>query len=130
MTRQAGQAIVETALVLPLLLFIALGFTEAGILVATKADQDRSTAVVATWAADHPGADWQAVADQELPGCDVDVATSADPPDLVTAAATCEYLPRVTRGLWDGLPISSEETAASEPAATSAPVEPSASAAP
>jgi hypothetical protein len=112
---QHGQALAETALVLPVLLFVCLGFVEAGFLLATKAAQDRATSTVAAWAAGHPGEPWAAVAAVELPGCDVTVAVATDPPDLVTASATCTYRPVVTRGLWDGLPISSSEAAVAWP---------------
>jgi hypothetical protein len=111
----AGQALAETALILPVLLFAGLGFVEAGFLLGAKAAQDRATATVAAWAAGHPGEPWAAVAAAELPGCDVTVAVATDPPDLVTASATCTYRPVVTRGLWDGLPISSTEAAAAWP---------------
>lgn len=108
-----GQAIAEVALVLPLLLFMALGFVEAGLLINAKGDQDRATSVVASWAALHPGASWQPVAARLLPDCTVSVA--GESPDLVTATATCHYHPKATHGLWDGLAISSSESAAAEP---------------
>jgi len=109
---QRGQAIAETALVLPVVLFTGLGFLEAGFLVAEKADQDRATAVLADWAAAHHSEDWHAIANQELPGCAVAVDESM--PDLVTATATCQYSGRVTRGILD-VSISSEESAAVRP---------------
>jgi hypothetical protein len=122
-----GQALVEFALIAPVALFIVLGAVEAGMLVIAKADQDRATAVVASWAAQRPGDEsWHAVAAHELPGCDVTVDDSR--PGLLVADATCTYQPVATRGLWDGLPISSEESAVvREPAPTPTP-EPSPSA--
>jgi len=107
-----GQAIVEMALLLPVLIFGALGFLEAGFLVAAKADQDRQNAVIAEWAAGHPGESWQPVAAVLLPGCTVaEVDHPDDPPDLLTIGARCVYQPVVTAGLWAGLPISSEASA-------------------
>lgn len=115
-----GQALVEFALIAPVALFTALGFLEAGFLVGAKAEQDRATAVVARWAAEHPGADWRPVAAAELAGCAVSVAPG-EARDLVVASSTCRYQPRVTRGLWEGLPISSAEAAAAAPAPTASP---------
>jgi hypothetical protein len=105
-----GQAIVEFALVLPLILFIMLGFTEVGFLLIAKAAQDRDTAVIAQWAAVHPGESWNSIASKMLPGCDVNV--ERQPNDLVEATSRCQYRPRVLVGfpLFDGLPISSQET--------------------
>jgi hypothetical protein len=109
--RPSGQAIVEFALVFPIMCFAALGFVEAGFLIVEKAQQDRSTAVVAEWAAENPGNEgWNAVANTELPGCAVTVTTT--PKDIVIAAATCQYEPKVTVGLWPGLVIGSTESAA------------------
>jgi hypothetical protein len=121
-----GQALVEFALVAPVMLFTILGGIEAGMLVVAKADQDRRTAVVATWAGTHPGDEsWHAIAADQLAGCSVTEA--GDGPDLVTIDATCEYHPVATRGLWDGLPVSSSASAVL--AATASP-EPSASVVP
>ena len=107
-----GQAIVEFALVFPILAFAGLGLAEAGFLLASQEDQDRATSTVAVWAASHPDADWHAVAASELPDCDVDVVASSDPPDLFTVTARCTYHPRVTANLWTGLPITTEQSAA------------------
>jgi Flp pilus assembly protein TadG len=114
--RSRGQALAEFALIAPVALFVALGFLEAGMLVNAKGEQDRATAVVASWTAEHPaealGPSYAlVVASAGLDGCDVD--TSADDAlGLVTTYATCTYAPRVTVGLWDGLPIGSAATAA------------------
>lgn len=109
-SRVPGQAVVELALAMPIILFIALGFAELGFLIATKAHQDRSTYAVAGWASQHPGDSWESIASKELPGCDVEVDRSDR--DLTRAIATCAYTPRVFPGLFDGLPITSEEVAA------------------
>lgn len=110
--RRRGQVIVELALAMPVLLFTILGGIEAGFLLIAKADQDRATQVVADWAVFHPGESWNSVANQELPGCTVTVDESSR--DVVEAASRCQYRPKVLVGmpLFDGLPISSHETAA------------------
>ncbi len=107
-----GQAIVEFALVLPLMLFICLGFVEAGFLLATQATQARATGVVADYAAAHPTeAPWDSVIALEgLASCAVAVTTPM--PDIVHVESTCYYDPRVTHGLWEGLPITVEADAA------------------
>lgn len=105
-----GQLLVELAVALPLILFILLGATETGFLLIAKAGQDHATRVVAEWAGQHPGEAWSAVADRELPGCSVEVTTPL--PDVVEAASRCQYVPKVTHGLWPGLVVSSRESAA------------------
>ena len=97
---------------MPILLFTLLGAIEAGFLLIDKAHQDRSTAVVAQWAASHPGESWNSVANRELSGCDVSV--SEPKPDLVEATSRCQYRPNVFSG-WSGLPMSSREVAARTP---------------
>jgi hypothetical protein len=104
-----GQLLVELAISLPILMLLFLGAVEAGFLLIEKAKQDRSTAVVADWAAMRPGESWNTVANRELPGCDVTVSRD---PDLVEVGATCRYQPVVWGAFWDGLPISSQESAA------------------
>lgn len=124
--RDRGQAIAEFALILPVFLFTCLGFIEAGFLVATQATQAHATSVVADYAAAHHGdSSWNAVAVQVgLGGCAVTVEDEAH--DIVHVVSTCQYDPRVTHGLWDGIPLSTEADAAVD--ATPAPsVDPSAS---
>jgi hypothetical protein len=104
-----GQVIVELALALPLLLFVILGGVEAGFLVVAKADQDRRTAVVAEWAADHPGDSWQSVANKELRGCSVEVVETER--DVIEATTRCRYSPKVLV-MFSGIPISSRQIAA------------------
>jgi hypothetical protein len=116
----SGQALVEFALIAPVMILVLLGAAEMGMLYAARAAQDRSTAVVADWAADRPGEDWRLAADRELPGCDVHV-TIDDGLGILTATATCTYHPRITSNLWDGLPISSEASAAISPEPTPSP---------
>lgn len=111
-----GQAIVEFALVFPLLCFVALGFTEAAFLFIDRAAQDRATDDVVEWAAGHQGQAWNSIANRELPGCDVTVTLIAK--DLLEARSACAYIPRVTRGLWPGLVITSAESAVLTPGPT------------
>lgn len=105
-----GQALVEFALVFPVLLFTILGGIEAGFLLVTKAHQDRVTSVIAEWAATHPGESWNSVANRELPGCTVTVSPSSS--GLVEAGSRCQYHAKVLVGLplFD-IPISSREMA-------------------
>lgn len=103
-----GQAIVEMAIMLPVAMFIALGFTEVGFLVISKAQQDRTTAVVAEYAAQHDNDSWHALAAHELPGCDVSLSETTK--DVVVVTATCQYQPHVIPG-WGGLPMTSRELA-------------------
>jgi len=107
---QRGQALVEFAFIVPILLFIILGATEVGFLLVTKAHQDRATAVVAEWAAEHPSDSWSAVANKELPGCDVEVSSPL--PELVQATSQCPYQPKVGLPMFDRIVINSRETAA------------------
>src|SRR5512146_2174795 len=104
-----GQGLVEFALVMVIFMPLLLGIVETGFLFRAVLTQDHSTAVIAEWAAQHPGEDWQPVADRELRGCDV--AVSSPLPDVVEASARCIYHPIVFRG-WNLLPISSRESAA------------------
>ena len=103
-----AQALVEFAIVLPIALFMVLALVEYGFLRAQKDHQDRETAVVAEWAAAHPGESWNSIATAELPGCDVAVTLDRD---IYTAQATCHYQPRITSNIWAGLALRSEEHA-------------------
>ncbi len=119
--RDSGQALAEMALALPVLLFIGLGFIEAGFLLGTRDEQARNTGVVADYAAAHPDNNsWESVANRVLPGCEVE--DESDPGhDVRTFRATCQYNPVATHGLWDGLPISTEANAATTNPPMSAP---------
>lgn len=114
-TDQRGQALVEMALVLPFALFTALGFVEAGFLLAGKAEQDREVATLASWVAANPERDPEPIVHRvHLEACDLRIQLV---PGLALweVRATCHYQPRVTAGLWEGLPISSEAAAAALP---------------
>jgi hypothetical protein len=115
-----GQAIVELALILPLLLLLTLGGLEVGRLELSKGEQDRSTALVAQWAAQRPGEDWHALAYHTLRDCDVSV-DATDPQGLITATSRCIYHAIATPGgPLDGITITSTEQALGSPAATAA----------
>lgn len=114
---EAAQAIVETALVLPLLLFLMLATIEAAMLWQAFASQERRTGVLADYAAQHGDdpASWadDIAADLALDGCTLDVTTAGG---LVNVGAACRYVPRVTRGLgWDGWLMSTEAQAVPVP---------------
>jgi hypothetical protein len=104
-----GQAIVEFALVFPLLLFVILGGIEAGFLIIAKADQDRATQVIVDWAALHPAESWNSVANHELPGCTVIVSSPFR--DVLEAASQCQYHSKILVDLYN-IPIGSHQTAA------------------
>jgi hypothetical protein len=105
-----GQVIIELAIAMPIILFTILGAVEVGFLLITKAHQDRTTAMLAEWSAEHPGESWHAVAEQELKGCDVTVTEEQH--DLIEATARCQYSPKVLVTIFNGLPMTSRETAA------------------
>lgn len=118
-----GQALVEFALVLPVLLLMLLGAVEVGFLAVAKGHQDRATAVVAEWAAGHPGQSWSSIANRELTGCDVAVELEAPAHDLVIATSRCQYQGVTGLPMFGLIPISSREAAATdkgsgEPSAT------------
>lgn len=118
-----GQVLVEFALAVPIILFIILGGIESGMLLIYKMNVDRETGVVADWAARHPGDEsWHAVANAQLPGCDV-ILEDSGKPGVVTIGSRCQYQPVATHGLWDGLPVSSEESSVTaDPTPTDTPM--------
>lgn len=110
MKRSSGQAIVEFALIFPVLAFGALGCIEAGFLMLAKFDQDRDTQTLADWSAERPGdSSWNAIANDLLAGCDVTVAEGH--PGVVEASSRCVYEMRIVP-IFDGIPVSSQESAA------------------
>jgi hypothetical protein len=91
-------------------MLLILGAIEVGFLLTAKAYQDRQTAVMADYAAEHPNDEsWHAVAERELHGCDVTVTTPL--PDMVEAKAVCHHA-AVVLPIWQGLEIGSRESAA------------------
>ena len=113
MTHPHGQALVEFALVMPLVFVIILGAMEAGALLIAKADQDRNVAELAAWSALYPDEPSGPVLGAlGLSGCVVAVTTTDT---LLTADASCTYSPIITSNLWEGLPIASTSTVALAP---------------
>jgi hypothetical protein len=112
-----SQAIAEFALLLPVLMLMLLGAVDVGFLFGDKFHQDRQTAVIAEWAADHPGESWNSVSSHELPTCDVTVTRPSR--DLVEATAMCQhhsiFLPILS------VPISSRESSTSAPSPSASP---------
>lgn len=125
-TRRRGQSIVEFALVLPLLIFLLLGFGEAAFLVATREGYQNGVKVLAEWAAsemyEQPGESWQSgwgrvVNDEQgRTGCGGVPTVSFpdgghDPGDRVRVRWSCTYHPRITSNIWQGLPVTVESEA-------------------
>jgi len=106
-----GQAIVEFALLVPFLAFVALAGLDSARLFVDKFSQDRLTAEAATWYGGHPLEDpgTEAAFSELLPGCEV--WASEVEPSLVRVASRCTWEPMGLHGLWAGLVISSEAKA-------------------
>ena len=104
-----GQALVEFAIVAPVLMFMILAVAEVALLMAAKTTQDGATLELARWSAVHPDDDGAALFG--LDDCDVTTTPDTDA-GTVTVHATCEYAPLALRGFWDGLDIGSEAVAA------------------
>lgn len=117
---QGGQALVEFALVTPILLSMLLGFGEAAALVAQRDAWARLADDVAGYVAHHPADDAQALWDRvrEPERC-AQGTLVLDWPDgdewasgaILRAVVTCPYSPRIAPGLFDGLPVSAAATA-------------------
>lgn len=119
-----GQSLVEFALVLPVLCLLILGGIEATLLVQAHGRQEHSTQTLADWSAYHfdqtpgqsgysngvPGQPWDLALAELLPGCDVPNPTVTD--NIITVDSTCHYDPIVMRGLYDGLSMSADGSAA------------------
>lgn len=124
--RLPGQALVEFALVLPLLMMLLLGFGEAAFLFSSQHAMQNGVDVLASWAAQEmavqPGeswkADWARVVREESDrtGCDdlnpevIFPDGTHDPGDRVLVRWNCHYEPTIT-SFWDGLAIPVESEA-------------------
>ena len=106
-----GQALVEFALVLPILMLMLLGFGEAAMLFATRQGYQNGADVMAQWAAsemaEKPGESWKSgwnkvVNDEQARAdCDADPAISFPdgghlPGDRVLVRWSCRYTPRLS----------------------------------
>ena len=112
-----GQSLVEFALILPVALFLALGFTEVAMLTTYRLEQVNATVTLAAEAAqDGPGAAFDAAVAAEAAriGCAAPVVVLTTAP-VVVVAVTCTYVPRITSNLWDGLPVTTSASALAAP---------------
>lgn len=111
---QAGQAIAEFALVLPVLMLMLLGFAELSFAVANRAGYQNGVDVLAQWAAEEMAAEswpsgWTNVVKDEVDrtGCDDrdPSVTFPDgshlPGDRVLVRWACPYHPTLTANLFD-----------------------------
>ena len=123
-----GQALVEFALVMPILMFMLLGFGEAAILFAQRWGYQNGVDVMAQWAAvdmsASPGESWKSgfnrIVDEEAEqwGClDQDGPEVSFPDgtheagDRVLVAWDCTYEPKLTPALGIEVPIRVESEA-------------------
>jgi hypothetical protein len=122
MTR--GQALVEFALIFPILAATFLGMGEAGFLFSAQHGYQNEADILASWVAirGHEDAAWhQLVVDErDRTGCDgePDVSWFDDdmgdhhPGSRVLVSLTCHYSPRITGNVWpDGLDVSVQSEA-------------------
>lgn len=120
--RSRGQALVELALVTPVLLLLILGAAEVGNLGVQRLAWANSAAALAEWAAyrpdEVPGPSWAGVVDQETTrtrcvAADVSDAWFDDdlgdhhPGSRVVVTMTCRYNPLALQ-MWDGVPVTVE----------------------
>ena len=101
--RQSGQALVEFALVAPILMAMLLGVLAGGLLFLGAMSQQHSTGTLADWMAANPDATSEeeaAMSALVIPdGCDSSVDTAGQ---IVTATLTC---PTIAGELVPGLPV-------------------------
>ena len=113
MPRYRAQALVEFALVFPILVVAFLGMGEAGFLFASQHGYQSTADVLASWAAYHvsevPGPSWDAVAGSETArtGCDGSPVVSwpdggQASGDRVAVELACHYSPKITSNVWPG----------------------------
>ena len=104
--REAGQSIVEFALVLPLLMVLLVGFAEVGCLIAQRVAWSQSVEVMADWMASHPEGDpapvWNELEARDP--CGASYTSSVDELGIVRVGAVCRYTPRVA-ALFTDLPV-------------------------
>lgn len=118
-----GQTLVEFALVMPILMFMLLGFGEAAMLFATRAGYQNGVDVLAQWAASQMAeglwpVGWSQVVDDEQNrvGCADQPAvtfpdTTNEPGDRVLVRWECVYEPRLTPALGLNIPVRVESEA-------------------
>jgi uncharacterized membrane protein len=102
MSAERGQALVETAISLPILLGLFLGGVETAFLMTEKWSVEQRAAVLAAWVAAHPGEDPATAAAVLAPGCSV--AIEPVDPDLVRASIECRYRSRIVP-IFEGVAI-------------------------
>jgi Flp pilus assembly protein TadG len=122
---RSGQALVEFALVVPVMLFTFLGMAEAGLLFAKADAWQRGADVLAEAAAiriaTEPAESWRlgweslANDEQAKASCGEPDTTFPDetqePGDRVTVTWNCIYSPILVRDLWAGLVTTISSTA-------------------
>jgi hypothetical protein len=128
--RQRGQALVEMALVTPILLAILLGLGEAASLYAARTTYQNAAETLASWLAGHEGVEgeeWEAVAASETArvGCDASPSIAwpdgaPGPSTRLVVSLSCPYVPRITSNVWHGLVVGVEASSVT-PAATPTP---------
>lgn len=106
-----GQALVEFALVFPLMCAALLAFAEVGFLLAYQAGQQNATTTLATWRTQHPTDDIGPVLASEVAriGCDSPTLSETATP-VVVVRLTCSYTGRVVSGF--AVPVSTSASGA------------------
>jgi Flp pilus assembly protein TadG len=101
-----GQSLVEFALVLPIMLFLFLGFGEAAFLYSRIHAAQTAADTLADVAVQSPGESWNSIVQDELDRAECTdgiVAVEALTAGRTLVKLTCVYVPIVTNGLWPGL---------------------------